>query len=377
LKDQLTGNYDLQPLQNNILDYWSANWSRLGKNNSPLILQANKNYSSVAKFLGDLKSGSLKNCPSGPLTCVAVYNYPLKLNYSLPSSTILSPLVITQPLRGAHQFYLYLQNKKPWRLSINFTYLRLDPKPDPVTVNIWFGNKIIMSQSIPDNNLSSSALKTKNQGLIFKGFAPVAGVYKVEIKINQDVVIKSIESSSNKLVAIHKIWPVSGSGGLTLFTNANHLRVQTSNPASLGKIIFGNKIFNLAKTYRPFHWFSPEKLPIIKIKKDDIILANNGVLAFSKSSLFNPDLKKVDRYFSPGDDTKYIIANYQAPLENKGLKIAKAKFNLSDAYRFAGRYTFVISIPGLAGRKGSKNYLEIKEIILNLSGKTLWQKIWP
>lgn len=374
LKDQLTGSYDLQPLQNNLLDHWRFNWPRLEDSDSRLILQAKKNYASVSEFLSDLQAGFLKDCPSGPLACVAVYNYSLKLNYSLPDYVPLRPLVINQPLRGAHQFYLYLKNE-PWRLNFDFLYLRQDPKSDSVTVNIWSGDKIIMTQTISDNSELNTG-KTENKSLNFSGPARAAGVYKIEVKISNDVVIKKIESSSDKLSVIHKIWPVSGSGDLTLFTDAKQLRVQTANPVSLGKIIFGGQTFDLNKTYQPFNYISGGLNQIINLKKDDIVLENNGVFAFAADSLLNPGVKSVDRYFLPGDNIKYIIADYSQPLENDGLKTASAKFNLIGADRVDGRYTFLISIPGLTDKTAVPGYLEIKEITINLEGKTLWQKIW-
>lgn len=374
LKDQLTGSYDLQPLQNNLLDHWRFNWPRLEDSDSRLILQTKKNYYSVSEFFSDLQTGFLKDCPSGPLACVAVYNYPLKLNYSLPDYVPLRPLVVNQPLRGAHQFYLYLKNE-PWRLNFDFLYLRQDPKSDPATVNIWSGDKIIMTQTISDNSELNTG-KTENKSLNFSGPAQAAGVYKIEVKISNDVVIKRIESSSDKLSVIHKIWPVSGSGDLTLFTDAKQLRAQTSNPASLGKIIFGGQTFDLNKTYQPFNYISGGLNQIINLKKDDLVLENNGVFAFAADSLLNPGVKSVDRYFLPGDNIKYIIADYSQPVENDGLKTASAKFNLISADRVDGRYTFLISIPGLTDKTAAPGYLEIKEITIDLKGRTLWQKIW-
>ncbi len=375
LKDQLTEAYNLQPLENDILAHWRSKWFQLPASNSLLILQAHKNYSSSLQFLSDLSSGFLKDCPRGPINCVAVYNYSTKINYSLPNNVLLRPLTITQPLRGAHQFYLYLRDK-PWYLDLEFAYLRQDSKPDPITVNIWFNHQIVWTKTILDTNFKTPRTgKLETKSLHFSALSQPAGVYKVEIKISPDVVIKKIESSSNKLAIIHKIWPVSGTGNLNLFTDAKHLRVQSSNPASLGKIIFGGRSFNFNKTYQAFNYLSPLNDSRIKLKKDDIILEDNGVFSFSPSSLFNPGLKQVDRYFSPGRQVKYIIARYRAPQEKSGLKTATAQFNLVGAPRVAGHYTFVISIPGLSNKKGVLKYLEIKKINVSLQGKTLWQRL--
>ncbi len=377
LKGQLASSYDLQPLQNNILDYWRSKWSSLKTAPPLLILQATPSYSSAKKFLSDLRLGNLKNCSKGLLSCLAVYNYTVQNNYSLKLPTSRQVLSITQPLRGAHQFYLYL-DRPDWYLDFEFTYLRQDSKPDPITVNIWFKNKLVMTKTIPDHgSVEKDPRHLQVTDLNFSGRHQPTGVYKVEVKINRDVVIKRIKSSTDKLVVIHQIWPVSSSHPLTLFTDAQHLRVQTSNPRSLGKIVFGKQKFNLQQTYQPVDYFTSQKNPIIQLSKDDIILTDAGVFSFSAASLFNPEFTKINRYFQDRPNIKYLIANYQSPIQRGQLKIAQAKFNLLGANRSQGRYTFVISIPGLEQHLGTDNYLQIKKITISLSGKTLWQKIWP
>jgi hypothetical protein len=375
LKDKLTNSYELYPLQNEILDHWRFTWPRLEDSDSRLILQANKNYSSVEKFLSDLKNNNLKDCPAGPASCVAIYNYPLALSYRLPDYAPLTSLVISQPLRGAHQFYLYLQNQ-PWRLSFDFTDLNQDKGQDPITVNVYSGQEIIATKSLADNNPQPDNGQAENKTLVLSGTAPTAGVYRVEIKASDDIVIAKIVSSSNKLAFINKLWPVSGSGALNIFTDAAYLQVRTFNPASLGKLSFGEKQFAFDKTYQPFYFVAAEGVKSIKLEKDDIILENNGVFAFSETSLFNPGVKKVDSFFNPGDKIKYIIADYARPILEGGVKTATAEINLADAYRENGKYTFLFSLPGLNGQPGAAEYLEIKEISINLSGKTLWQKIF-
>jgi hypothetical protein len=88
----------------------------------------------------------------------------------------------------------------------------------------------------------------------------------------------------------------------------------------------------------------------------------------------------VDRYFKPLDAASYLIATYQTPLGSFGtgeIKTATAELNLRGAFRAAGKYSFMISIPGLSPEDGTADYLEIKRIKIELSGRTLWQKIFP
>jgi hypothetical protein len=376
LKDKLSGSYELQPLQNNILDNYRQAWPSLTNNQQLLILQAQPQYTSAVKFLADLSAGTLRGCQSGSWSCLAVYNYPVTPVFQLPANTSFSPLTITQPLRGAHQFYVYLP-RGHWRLNFNFVDLNQDRGADPITVNVWSGAKLIATQTLADNQ-AAAAGQAENRQLALNGTISAAGDYKVEVKINNDVVIKKISSSSDHLAFINKIWPVSGSGSLKLFTDSPILQAETSNPASLGNIIWGGQSYALDQTYQQFSWHGRGGITEIDLKHDDIILSNNGVFALTAAGLINPGVPKIDRYFTAGSSTKYIVAAYQPPREVGDKKTAIAVFDLRGAVREKGYYTWVISVPGLTASSSAavNHYLEIKEIKIEVAGKTLWQKIW-
>ncbi|MFA5000374.1 MAG: hypothetical protein WC545_03375 [Patescibacteria group bacterium] len=374
LRDKFTGAYDLKPIQNNILDAFRFSWPRLEDRPERLILQAEKYYNDPEEFMADLAAGGLKGCPPGkPTACVAVYNYPLSAAYRRPGYESLKPLIINQPLRGAHQFYVYLSG--PWRLSFNFLDLNLDPADDPITVNVLFGDEIIATKSLEDLLPLASDEAPEERELIIEGAGAPAGAYRAEIKTSDDIVISEIKSSSDQLSFINKLWPVSGPGNLSVFTDTGTISAQTWAPASLGPIIFGGREFSLDKTYEQFDFKADGNLNEIKLEKDDVILAGSGVFSFSRNSLFNPSFKKIDRYFSPGEEIQYIIAAYERPIENKGIKTARVEFDLWGAYREDGKYTFLISAPGLNPNDALDDYLEIEEIKVELKGKTLVEKI--
>lgn len=374
LKDKISGFYELRPIQNSILDELSFNWPRLENSERRLILQAVKNYSSATEFEHDLADGNLKDCLKEKITaCVALYNYSLLFNYRLLENYLPTPVTIGQPLRGAHQFYVYFNGS--WFLNFDFSDLNLDKAADPITVDVSFNDKVISSQTLPDENKAPTSGEPENRRLALKGNSLTAGVYKVDIKVSDDIVINKIESSSDKLSFINKIWPVSGFRNLTLFTDVTDLQAQTSSPASLQSISFDNRRFSFDKTYEPFNFSGRPGVKEIKLEKDDVILAGNGVFSFSRGNLFNPNWQKIDRSFSSIAGIKYVIADYQTPRVKDDLKIAQAEFNLSNAYRENGKYTFLISVPGLKTSDGSNDYLEIKEIKIELAGKTIFQKI--
>ncbi|MFA6194869.1 MAG: hypothetical protein WC719_03965 [Patescibacteria group bacterium] len=373
LKDKLTGQYELQPLQNNIVDRYRFSWPRLEDSSDRLVLQTEKYYNDVSEFNQDLKAGNLKGCLGGPTSCVATYNYQLNSEFRLPDYVSLTPTVISQPLRGAHQFYVYFKSSS-WRLAFNFVDLNLDKEQDPITVNVYSGDKIIAAKTLADNNPTPDNGQSEEKAITLSG-QEASGLYRVEIKVSDDIVISKLESSSDKISFINKLWPVSGKGSLTLFTDASYLGVSTVNPVSLGEVIFAGKNFSLDKTYKQFYFQASSGANKIVLDKDDLVLENSGVFAFSSASLIDPGAKKVDRYFSASDNIKYIIAVYERPLENDGVKTARAALNLRGAVNEKNKYTFLISIPGLDGLAGAENYLDIQEIQIKLTGKTIFEKI--
>jgi hypothetical protein len=308
---------------------------------------------------------------------LAVYNYPINLDYVSPDYQRLSPLVISQPLRGTHQFYVYLK-KGTWRFKFNFVDLNQDEGLDPVIVDIFLDREKISSGYLPDLGPETGNGKTEMKELILTGENIQTGIYRAVVRVNDDIVISRIESPSDKLSFINKIWPVSGPGSLSVFTDANYLQAKTTSPASLGQIIFDGKKLELADTYEQFLAESEGGAGIREVRaaKDDIVLENSGVFAFNRDSLINASVPKISRYFRPNDSLRYVVASYERPLFDKGVKTARVKFDLRDAYREEGKYTFLISVPGLGTNDGAEDYLEIKEIKIELKGRTLWQKIF-
>lgn len=376
LVDNIVWRYDLKPVDNKALDYLMLRWNKI-EENGYVFLQKENNYSSLADWKKDLASGQLKGCDNILANCLAVYNYSPEYNYRIVNYQPSLPLNIDQPLRGAHQFYFYLENE-PLHFDFSFIDQNLDLKPAPVKVILSSGGNIIETETVDDPNPNPGSGQAEEKKISIDKRNLPAGVYKVEIKITDDMIIKKINSSIGRLSFIHKIWPVSGKGGLKLYTDADYLQVKALNPASLQTISFGGKNFSLTEAYRQFDFKSEDGGVVkeIKIGKDDLILENNGVFALSSGGIINPSLTKVDRFFSVKTPVKYIVAAYSKPQEADGVKTATVEFDLKGAYREKGKYNFMISVPGLRADDNLSDNLEIYKINIEFTGRTLWQKIW-
>ncbi len=376
LADNVVWRYNLRPIDNKALDYLMLRWNKITESGK-LLLQKENKYTNISDFEKDLNVNNLNSCVGHLNECLVVYNYDFDYKYRIPNYQPAMPLVVDQPLRGAHQFYVYLNNET-LNLEFNLVDLNLSPKAAPINIVVYSGSEIIASENLVDENLNPASGKTEEKKIVINKKNLPAGVYKVDVRVSDDIVIKKIISSLDHLAFINKVWPVSNDRNLKIYTDSNHLQVKALNPASLQTIVYAGDPFLLNETYKQFDFKTDSALNAkeIDLNKADVILENDGVFSFAQDSLFNPGLEKASSYFSVKTDAKYIIANYEKPIEQEGFKTATVELNLKGAYRENGKYSFMISVPGLKADDGIKDNLEIYKIKIELEGRTLWQKIW-
>jgi hypothetical protein len=171
--------------------------------------------------------------------------------------------------------------------------------------------------------------------------------------------------------------PVSWGRDLDIYTTSSYLKVKALGPASLQNINFGGQNFNLDEPYAQKHFAlsNPGNTNKIEISKDDVILENDGVFSFSKDIIFSREVNKINANFQEIEKMEYIVANYKSPIiKEDGFKKASASFDLRGVYREDGKYNFMISIPEI-NKQNSNDNVVIKEVRIDFSGTTWWQKI--
>lgn len=370
LKDETAGAYDFYPIQNSFLDKLRFSWARIRASEGKIVLQKEKNYQSEDSFWRDFDGKNLSTCQLDSLSCVAFYNYKVPTDFSLPSYTELYPLRLENDLRGGHKLYIYF-NDKPGNLHLSF-------KPNQ---KFKILDSLQAEVRIYRGGLLLEAKKTVVPGKIDFSFSDAA-VYKVEIIADDKVFIDSLESSSDRLVFNGWINFADIETGLNLFTNAKILSASTLETGALGSINFAGEEYFLEKTHNQITLNPKNASSINEVKslRSDLNLSGNGVFAFNATKLFDPEIRPADRFFNP-DNYQYIVANYNFPLSHGDFKEAILDVSLAGADYKDGKYSFLISIPGLSQDKGfdsslsPANYLAIKEIKVEMTGKTLWQKI--
>ncbi len=375
LADGIVWRYDLQPLDNKILDNLQLSGRRLEEKGLTLWQEGN-DYNNLEDFFTDLKTNNLEACPGSTASCLAVYNYNPDFNFQFKGLKDSLPTLVDIPLRGAHTLFFYVNNE-PLRLELKFVDLNQDRAADPLAIILSKDGKVIQQANLADENLNPVSGQEENKSLILEERTLSPGLYKVEIKVSDDTVIKSIQSSLDRFVFAGRVWPVSVARPLNIYTDSNYLQAKAFVPASVQDINFGGRVFSVSEPYKQFNFQVDGSPPVkeIRLSKDDVILENGGVFSFNKNMVFNPSLSKVNQFFKLGAGVKYVLSDYQAPSVHDEETSASAEFNLIGVYREKGKYNFMISIPGLKNDDAASDYLEISEIKMEFSGRTIWQKL--
>lgn len=365
LVDRLVNGYDLKPIENNVIDELYNSWFKI-EEDGLLFLQKQNTFSNIKEFL----SSDIKNSE------VALYNYDLRKEYLIENyRASIEKTVISNSLRGPHQIYVYVKDQGI-NLTFDFFDLNRNKDRDDIYINLYYNNQIIASDIILDDGVKTSTFQ-ESEIREFNLNVPnlPEGVYKVEIRVNDDIVIKKIEGNHDKISFLNRVWLYnSGNKNINLFTDNSNLKVTTINPDSLQSINFGDKIFSLDETYKQFNFLVDSTSNSIHVNKDGVILETDGTISFKKEQFMNPGFKKVSHYLNL-DNIEYILADYTVPSKKDGYIVSEAEFSIKDAYREDRKYRFVVSVPELKGEDDKDDYLKIRKVTIKLTGKTLFSKI--
>jgi hypothetical protein len=368
LVDKTVWRYKMAPLQNDIIDNLTG-WSSLRDGNL-LILQRQNIFKDVSSALTSLKKSNQ----------VAWYNTPeLSENISSFNTVAVSPFSkISIPLRGTHQFYFVGNSKMAKQVSLELSDLNIDKDTDNVEISVYDGTVKVYSNIIVDTY--GNELSTQSRDFNFKFDVPLSNLdnklYKLEIKASDDIVIRQILSAPSALSVVSRLnLAAAPNKPLSFWTGSSYLQITATDPAGCQIVNFDSQDFNIPEAYQQFE-ISSNKIGLkeVKISKTSLIIENNSTFSFTPSSLLDTNSKQVDRHFLLNNQTQFIIANYTTPkiLEN-GWRQAIVTLNTKDAYREKGKYSFIVSVPGLSlAKEGS---LEIAEIKAEFVGRNLFDKL--
>jgi len=366
LADKIVWRHDLKPVENRIIDKLALVWN-LVRDDKKILLQREKKYNSIDEFLNNLPD----------INEVALYNYDLKKEYLLndyaPSE---DEQVINFPLRGPYQFYTYIKNEE---LDFSFTFLDINKNKDvdPVDLHLYYNNKLIDSRHLDDDGLAEDTGEVRDERILdFKVANLPEGVYKIELRANDDIITKKIITKQSRLAFLNKIWlDGDDNANIKIWTDSRSLQAKTTNPASLQTVKASGKELEIKETYKQFRIdLEAASSTEIELVKGDIILTGDGIFSFKKDNLINPSFKKV----VPSLDItniNYILANYAPAKSEEEWQIAEIEFDLTGAYREDKKYGFLISVPKLTADDEIEDWIEIGGVEIELKGTKLLDRL--
>ena len=360
LNDKIAWGYDLQPLENKIIDQLALVWPVVYGQDGSRLIEREKKYDTVENFLNNLPLNNE----------IALYSYSLKNNFLLDKyQPEKEKRLIDYSFRGSYQFYTYIKNED-LDYVFNFIDLNINRDDDPIEIKVYSPDGLIRTEYVADVSVSPERQAS------FKITGLIEGVYRLSIIANDDIVTKNIESGISQFALINKVWLYDNNKkNLVLYTNSHLISAQTINPASKEKIKVGGSVLDLNETYKQISLKIISQPAKIELAKDDIIISGDGVFSFDESGLLDPRFKSVDKNIDINQGAvDYIITNYKNPLESGGWQLATADFDLTKAYQENGKYQFLFSIPGLKAEEPAEGDVIIKEIKIDLSGTSLRQK---
>ncbi|MCF7795164.1 hypothetical protein K9M50_02295 [Patescibacteria group bacterium] len=370
LADKDLWQYHLEPLENTILEKAINSW-HLSRSNNLIFLQKNKKFNSLNDFLqSDFSRSS-----------TAVYNInsqDLKISEFKLTKAELEKIeghTIEQDLIGHHQFYMYHPGED-LSVDIRVQDLNQNNKEDNIEIFLFYQDQVIAKESLNSIVSLESSQVSKPRNLSLKLSDLSEGLYKIQIKVSDDIIIKQINTNSNRLAFINNVYLGESDNDIKLYTDNTNLKVVTTKADSLQTISYAGASFELASTYKQHNFqtnVNENNLwQEINLKKGNLKLSTNSMFSFNKEFAFNPEMIDLDDSVNL-DNIDYIIANYE-PVEKEGdWHIASANFDLSHTYSEDNKYSFMFSLPNFSYKRNTA--LVIDSIEVTLEGKNIWQKI--
>jgi hypothetical protein len=369
LADKKVWRYQTKPLENRHLDELVTKWPAI-RQDRMLLLQQEKKFKSIEDFLEHLPDAQT----------VAVYNFglstPFRLDGYYPATTT---NVFSYPVRGAFQMYTYIKDE-PLVFSLRLRDLNLNKDADPAELKLWQGSKLLATAKLPDDGVTGDAGKIgADRELRLEMVKLPEAAYRLELVANDDIVTTMIATPQTKLSFINKVWFAEGAKTpIILDTDSQTVNVQTFNPAKLSTVTVGPYRLAVAETYRQYSATTDGRLTEVVLPQDDMIVSGDGVFSIAGGGFINPSFTKVGPNFYPyRRSIRYVIADYLPPkTDQDGWQVAEAEFDLgSSAYREFYKYSFMISAPGLKAEETPQRKLILKDISIEFSGSSLWDKI--
>jgi len=342
------------------------------------FFQRTKKFNTVAGFIATPRAFPRSKETNEKTARITTYYCDFAQQYDIDMDTINDGTVVEASLRGPHSFYTYVKDES-LKLILTKQDINWYEGPDPLDINIYSGDRLIYSQSIPDDgDVSKNGKPLEPQRVEVNVPNLKEGVYKIVLDCGCDVIIKNIASRQKYLcferklfLANHKMYKMGPTKSNIVYTNGKELTAETCHFMALQVLqVNDNQEMVVSEMHEEFSMNLSKDINKIKSEKSDVILnVEDGYFAFSKDSLFDPFPIKVVPYSKDLVLTNidYILTDYTIPQKEKGWLVNTAVIDLSHMKAKDNKLNFVLYAPGLV-KRGEEIVLGSIEITLKKSG---------
>lgn len=366
--------YDLEPLQNLIID--QSSWNRLERDGL-VLLQRAKMYESINDFL--------QNPPDR--STIATYHTELDQPFRIPGyqpEDVFSTIDVS--LCGYHEFVTYLKDE-PLLVKADFMDMNRQSGDDPVTILVFNEQgESVAEQSVGDDGV----VEATNSGSLMRSVTLIKndlpeGVYKVILKADRDIFFRHLTTRQRYQSFVGSVY-VGDEAGYTdtptpvrLFTDSKHLSFYTYHADATPLVTIGSGSLKLpeAQTRYDYEVVDPGLVEVSAVA-GDFTLTQDNLLAFNRSQFFNPYPARLS--WNTNLDAlgiNFIIARYQSPLTDGVWTKATASFDLRKALNNNGDIKLVLSAPGVKSLQTSfaLHGLDLTFVRPALSVGEIWYKM--
>ncbi len=367
-RDKAQWNFERQPIYFEKLEELATADQTL-KENGLLLWQKEKKYGSINDFIN--------NPPS--IEKIGVYNYNLPLAFTLNNYNVLP--VSQNFLLGAKGSYSLVTYSKGEPINLTFVVRKKNKErtDSKISVSAYnFEGRIIQTDTI-DWQTSSMTSDLEYKEFNFNLEAVSSGAYRIEFKTDNEVETEGIITKQSVLSVVGNLQLSDFSrSNFSIFTDATNITFQTINPKNVQKIKVNEQDVDLRETYKQFSLKLEDQtrnIKEIKLEKDDVQLAGNGVFALTSTEIINPFPRQFTNTINlEASGLEYVLAKYEPVGQNSTGK-RTILFELNQTCLDKDRYPFLISLPDIENQKP----VEIRNIEISLEGKNIIQileRLW-
>jgi hypothetical protein len=255
---------------------------------------------------------------------------------------------IDTALRGTLTFYIYAKdyfNVEVWKRDLN-----MYENEDELNISLYdLDNNFIASEIIEDDGEDDKASDKNNTDIQkeeLEAFGLKEGVYKLELKNNDDMLITKIKLNQNKIVLKNTLFLAQSGAYFNNFEEDSRIYFKTQKPLlltaqtwhdyALQTIYIDDQKLKIKEVNEKFTLdLKPsDNFYILKSEINDIKITGPEFFSFTEDSWFDPFEGKNVQYKNNLEylekNADYVLVDYVSPINKDGWKIASLSLDIEE-----------------------------------------------